>query len=54
MDVLRDRFTPEELIGTIAWCVNIQPTKQPMSVCEFVSAFDWQKIPQKDIVVNWD
>ncbi len=54
MDVLRDRFTPEELIGTIAWCVNIQPTKQPMSVGEFVSAFDWQKIPQKDIVVNWD
>lgn len=54
LDVLRTHYSPEDVIGMIAWLVDLQPSNQRMTAQKFVQAFDWQKIPQNDIVVNID
>ena len=36
----------------MGWWAGFQTSWRPMSVGEFVEAFDWGKVPTEDIVVD--
>lgn len=46
MEQLRRRFTPEELVGRLAFMANIIPDPQPCSPQSLIGYFDWNKIPR--------
>ena len=52
MDKIRERLRPVELVGLMGWWAGFQTSWRPMSVGEFVEAFDWGKVPTEDIVVD--
>lgn len=52
MDKLRERLRPKELVGLMGWLAGFQPSWSPMSVGEFVDAFDWSKVPMGDIKID--
>ena len=52
MDKLRERLRPKELVGLMGWLAGFQPSWRPMSVEEFVEAFDWAKVPKDDIEID--
>lgn len=52
MDKIRERLKPKELVGLMGWLAGFQPSWSPMSVEEFVAAFDWAKVPKEDIEVD--
>lgn len=51
LDVLQSRYTPEELIGKLAFLAGIHPTATPVSAQGLVPAFTWDKVNTADIVV---
>ncbi len=52
MGALRLRFTPEELLGTLAFLAGLQPTPVPSSAPDLIPLFSWEKVPQEDIYVD--
>lgn len=50
--VLRERFSPEELVGRLAFLAGLQAAPEPIAAGELVSAFDWAKVSKEDIVLN--
>lgn len=46
MEQLRRRFTPEELVGRLAFMANIIPDPQPCTPQSLIGYFDWNKIPR--------
>lgn len=52
MDKIREKLRPEELIGLMAWVVNLQDHWAPMSLDAFVAAFNWDLIPKDDITID--
>ncbi len=49
MDVLRDRFTAEELIGKIAVLSGQIDAYRPMDIEEFVALFDSSRLPRHNV-----
>lgn len=45
MSELRNRHTPEEIIGRAAYLANLIPSYSPCSLNELVDLFDWSLIP---------
>ena len=52
MGALRNRLTPEQLIGVLAHAAGLTETAQPISAKELSTIFDWNKIQGKEIVVT--
>ena len=52
MGALRNRLTPEQLIGVLAHAAGLTETAQPISAAELATVFDWNKIQGKEIVVT--
>ena len=52
MGALRNRLTPEQLIGVLAHAAGLTETAQPISAVELATVFDWSKISGKEIVVT--
>lgn len=52
MDKIRQKVTPDELIGLMAWLVGLQERWHPMALDEFVGIFRWDDMPHDDIVVD--
>ena len=52
MSELRKRFSPEQLLGRIAFCAGITETDEPFSAKQLLPLFSWQKIPTNDIYVS--
>lgn len=52
MDKIREKLKPDELIGLMAWVVNIQDRWAPMSIKAFVNAFNWDLVPKDDITID--
>lgn len=52
MGALRERYSPRELVGYLAFLTGLQPEPAPVSPEELIGIFSWEKIPQKDIVVK--
>ena len=52
MGALRNRLTPEQLIGVLAHAAGLTENAQPISAKELATVFDWNKIQGKEIVVT--
>ena len=52
MGALRNRLTPEQLIGVLAHAAGLTETAHPISAKELATVFDWNKIQGKEIVVT--
>ena len=53
MGALRARFTPEELVGLLAFWAGLQPCPENVTAAELVPDFSWSKVPKTDVVVNF-
>lgn len=49
MDVLRKKYTSEEIIGELACLLRLQTSDAPISARELIGSFSWDKVPQCDI-----
>lgn len=54
LDVLLTRFTPEELVGWLAYLAGQVDRPEAVRPEELVKHFDWKKVPREDIVVGAD
>ena len=52
LGALRQRMTPEALIGILAHAAALTPTSQPISAKELLSLFSWEKVRGKEIIVQ--
>ena len=52
LGTLRQRLTPEQLIGVLANAAGLTETAAPISAKELSTVFDWSKIHGKEIVVT--
>lgn len=50
--VLRERFTPEELVGILAFLAGIQAVPDPVSAKALIPIFDWAKVRKEDVVLD--
>ena len=51
LENLRARYTPQEIIGKLAYVCGLQGTPAPASPQELVPAFSWDKVPKQDILL---
>lgn len=52
MGALRSRYTPEEVIGRLAFLARLIDKEEPIKAAELIPLFNWRKIPKANIVVN--
>ena len=52
MGFLREKFSPEVLIGKILFLCGCIEKEESLSLSESVSAFDWQKVRKEDISIG--
>ena len=52
MGALRQRYTPEQLVGLLAFWAGQQDRPEPVTAAELAPAFDWGKVPREDITVG--
>lgn len=52
MGALRSRYTPEEVIGRLAFLAGLIDKEEPVKAAELLPLFDWQKIPKENITVT--
>ena len=50
MEVLREKYSAEEIIGYLAKLLNLGDGS-PISADELISAFSWDKVPKDDILI---
>ena len=51
LENLRTRYTPQEIIGKLAYVCGLQDTPAPASPQELVPGFSWDKVPKQDILL---
>ena len=51
LENLRARYTPQEIIGKLAYVCGLQDTPTPAAPQELVPAFSWDKVPKQDILL---
>lgn len=49
--VLRERFTPEELVGILAQIAGLQEKPTPVRASDLIPVFSWDLVPKNDIVI---
>lgn len=49
LGLLRQRFTPEQVIGALACAAGLADRPEPIAAYELIAAFDWSKIPRHDL-----
>ena len=52
MGALRERFTPAELTGRLAFWAGLTDRPEPVSPAELAASFDWANVPRGDITVE--
>ena len=52
LGALRQRYTPQQLLGKLAFWAGILPREEPVAAQELVGEFSWQKVHKKDIVTG--
>lgn len=52
MGCLRERFSPEELIGILAHAAGQISRPEPISLGELLPLFSWDKVPTDDVLVR--
>ena len=51
LENLRARYTPQEIIGKLAYVCGLQDTPAPASPQELVPGFSWDKVSKQDILL---
>ena len=51
LENLRARYTPQEIIGKLAYVCGLQDTPAPAAPQELVPGFSWDKVPKRDILL---
>lgn len=54
MGALRQRFSPEEIVGFLAYHAGLLPRPEPVAPRDIVSLFSWDSLPTADITVPSD
>ena len=49
MESLRQRYTPQQLIGLLACLAGLQPDASPVSAQALAAGFSWDRVPRADI-----
>lgn len=49
LEKLRARYTPEEIIGKLAYACGLQDAPRPVTPGELAGRFDWANVPREDI-----
>ena len=49
LEHLQAKYTPEQIIGKLAWVCGLTDTPDPRSPAELVDGFSWEKVPKTDI-----
>ena len=52
MGILRSQYTPEQIIGKIAYYAGQTDRPEPMNAEELLKIFTWEKVPVKDIIID--
>lgn len=52
MGALRSRFTPEQVIGKLAFLAGLLDKEEAVTASELIPLFEWRKIPKENIVVR--
>lgn len=52
LEALLGRFTPEEIIGALAFAAGLIEQKEPISARELAAIFDWSKVRKEDICLT--
>lgn len=51
MEELRKNYSPEQIIGRLAYYAGLKASDSPISVPELTEAFSWEKIPCTDRII---
>lgn len=54
MEALRERNTPEELCGKLAYLAGLIPEPAPIKAADLVPIFSWNKVKKQDIILPND
>ena len=54
LDCLRERFTPQQILGKLAFLTNLIDCPKEISLQELIPLFEWGKIPKQDICLPKD
>lgn len=52
MGALREKYTPEELVGLLAMLAGLQEDPIPVSTRDLVAGFSWAKVRKEDAVMD--
>lgn len=52
MENIRAKFSPEELLGVIAYNTHLIDKKEPISLSELLQEFSWEKLPQENFKIR--
>ena len=51
LENLQARFTPEQVVGRLAFALGLQPAPDPRTPQELLDGFSWEKVPARDIAL---
>ena len=51
LENLQAKYTPEEIIGRLAWVGGLQKSPAPRTPAELADGFSWEKVPRQDILL---
>ena len=51
LENLREKYTPEEIIGKLAFACGLQASPAPTTPQALTRTFDWSQVPKSDIVL---
>lgn len=54
METLRMKFTPEELLGKVAYLAGFIPEDRPVILAELISRFSWERVPRRENLIVGD
>ena len=54
LEKLRERFLPEELVGSLGYLAGLLDRPEAVRPHELVPAFSWEKVPMEDIYLPSD
>ena len=49
LEALRSRYTPEEIIGRLAFLAGLNPAAAPCRPEDLLAEFDWRRVPLSDV-----
>lgn len=52
MGVMRERYTPQEVVGKAAFAAGLTQSDEPCSLAELVGSFSWDSVVQEDVVMD--